>query len=91
MKKALSFLVALFVMTQLSFAAQPKFVKSWTEPEEVGSGKTVTATVEFTGSQKDLKEVYLTVREYPYDYHNIYLKPIEGKKEPMVYRRNHTI
>ena len=47
------------------FAAQPKLVKAWVEPEEAAFGDSINLYVGFSGSAKDLKEVYLTVREYP--------------------------
>jgi len=80
MKKSLLILVAVFCVGQLAFAGQPKLVKAWVEPEEAAIGDSVKLYVEFTGSAKDIKEVYLTVREYPYDYPRIDLQPMGTKK-----------
>jgi hypothetical protein len=38
------------------------------EPDLADIGETVALKVQFTGSHEDLKNVYLTVREHPYDY-----------------------
>ena len=79
-KVALVALVALFTISGLAMAAQPKLVDAKITPEKASVGDKVTVTVEFSGKAKDLKQVYLTVREYPYDGPTIVLKPVEGKK-----------
>ncbi len=80
MKKTALILVVLFTLASLATAAQPKLVEAKITPEKAAVGDKVTITVEFTGKAKDLKQVYLTVREYPYDGPTIVLKPVEGKK-----------
>ena len=80
MKKAILILVVLFTMASLATAGQPKLVEAKITPEKAAIGDKVKLTVEFTGKKTDLKQVYLTVREYPYDGPTIVLKPTEGKK-----------
>lgn len=80
MKKTALILVVLFTLVSLATAAQPKLVEAKITPDKASVGDKVTVTVEFTGKAKDLKQVYLTVREYPYDGPTIVLKPVEGKK-----------
>ncbi len=79
-KTAVVALVALFTLASLATAAQPKLVEAKIAPEKAAVGDKVSITVEFSGKAKDLKQVYLTVREYPYDGPTIVLKPVEGKK-----------
>lgn len=72
MKKVIIFvLLMLFVLVHLSFAGQPKLKKAVIKPTEASIGDTIKVVVEFTGVHKDIREVYLTVREYQYDYPRI--------------------
>ena len=80
MKKSAFILVALLLLTSL-VAAKPELVQASISPEKASVGDKVKVSVEFTGKKADLKQVYLTVREYPYDGPTIVLKPIEGGKK----------
>ncbi|MCI0515781.1 hypothetical protein L0128_21415 [candidate division KSB1 bacterium] len=72
MKKAVILaLLMLAVLVQLSFAEQPKLKEAAVKPTEAAIGDTIKVTVEFTDVRKDIREVYLTVREYQYDYPRI--------------------
>ncbi|MBN2091814.1 hypothetical protein JW964_19520 [candidate division KSB1 bacterium] len=64
-------LLMLAVLVQLIFAEQPKLKEAAVKPNEAAIGDTIKVTVEFTGVRKDIREVYLTVREYQYDYPRI--------------------
>lgn len=79
MKKLLT-IAMLLLAAQILVAGQPRLVKATLEPVEVSPGGTIKLYIEFTGSSSDLKEVYLTVREYPWDYPKIPLTPVKGKK-----------
>ena len=79
-KTAVIVLVALFTFASLATAGQPKVIEAKISPEKATVGEKITVTVEFSGTAKDLKQVYLTVREYPYDGPTIVLRPVKGKK-----------
>ena len=62
----------------VSCASQPKLVETMIEPEFVSPGDSIYLSIQFTGKQSEMKEVYLTVREYPYDFPMIKLLPKEN-------------
>ena len=59
----------------LGCASQPKLLQARFEPKAVTAGDDVRFVVVFSGKQIDLKEVFLTVREYPDEYPKIPLSP----------------
>lgn len=69
--------ILLCILVSISFAAQPELKEAKIDPAVATVGDSVTVSVEFTGTSKDLKEVYLTVREEPYEYPRIPLKNTE--------------
>ena len=78
MNKVLIMLIALVMSILISCASQPKLVKAYVEPEQASPGDLIKMYAQFTGSAKDLKAVYLTVREYPSEYPRIDLYPGTG-------------
>jgi hypothetical protein len=64
-------LLLVIILIQFSYAEQPKLKEAAVKPTEAAIGDTIKVVVEFTGVQKDIREVYLTVREYQYDYPRI--------------------
>ena len=65
---------ALMLGLLASCSSQPKLVQTSIEPELLAPGESANVTVEFSGNQSDMKQVYLTVREYPYDFPMIELE-----------------
>jgi hypothetical protein len=61
----------------ISCASQPKLVETMIEPELAAPGDSIYLSIKFTGMHTDMKEVYLTVREYPDDFPMIKLLPKE--------------
>lgn len=84
MKRSTAVSIMLFSIAVIAYAGQPKIKKTILEPEEAAAGDSIRLTIQFTGKHEDLKEVYLTVREYPYEYSKILLQPVEGKKNTWV-------
>ncbi len=64
-------LLMLFILVQSSLAEQPKLKEAVIKPNTAAIGDTVNIKVEFSGVHKDIREVFLTVREYQYDYPRI--------------------
>jgi len=81
MKKAVLTLFALFLITGMAMAKQPKLVKATITPAKAAIGDSVKVQVEFTGKQSALKQVYLVVRGYEYDTDAIVLKPAADTKK----------
>lgn len=81
MSKAILLVLTLAMSILVSCAGQPKLVKAYVEPEQASPGDLIKMYVQFTGSSQDLKEVYLTVREYPSEYPRIelYSSPDDGQ------------
>ena len=75
MRKVLliSLMASLYIF--VSCANQPKLIETMIEPEFVTPGDSIYISIQFTGKQSEMKEVYLTVREYPYDFPMIKLLP----------------
>ena len=61
----------------VSCASQPQLVETMIEPEFAAPGDSIYLSIQFTGKPSDIKKVYLTVREYPYDFPMIKLLPKE--------------
>lgn len=81
MKKLALTLTALFLVSSLALAGQPKLVKATISPEKASIGDSVKVEVEFTGKKADLKQVYLVVRGYEYDTDAIVLKACDESKK----------
>ncbi len=81
MKKTILTFVALFLITGMAMAKQPKLVKATITPSKASIGDSVQVKVEFTGKKSDLKQVYLVVRGYEYDTDAIILQPDENSKK----------
>ncbi len=71
------FLIAAILSLSLliSCSSQPKLMQAVIEPELASPGASANVQVEFSGNKSEMKNVYLTVREYPYDYPMIELLP----------------
>ena len=81
MKTALFITILLSLSLLMSCGSQPQLVKATVEPELVSPGDQVNFQVKFTGKKEDMKQVYLTVREYPYDFPMIPLDPDNSSSE----------
>ena len=75
MRSILAVAAILSLTLLLSCSSQPQFMKASIEPELAAPGATTSVSVEFSGTQAEMKQVYLTVREYPYDFPMIELLP----------------
>jgi hypothetical protein len=75
MKKNFLILQILSMIIFMSCTSQPKLINAQVEPELAAVGDSIMLNVIFSGSKDDLKGVYLTVREHPYDYPMIRLFP----------------
>lgn len=64
MKKVIFMVFLILVAFNFMYAGQPKLKEAKIEPQSVTSGEKAKISVAFTGSKKDIKEVYFVVREY---------------------------
>jgi hypothetical protein len=75
MKKVGGSGIILLMGLLIACSGQPKLMQATVEPEIASPGESITLQVQFSGTYTDMKNVYLTVREYPYDYPMIELSP----------------
>jgi len=75
MRSILIIAAVLSLALLISCSSQPQLMKASIEPELAAPGAEASVSVEFSGMHADMKQVYLTVREYPYDYPMVELEP----------------
>jgi hypothetical protein len=74
--RSILFIAALLSLALLiSCSSQPQLMKASVEPEMAAPGASANVSIEFSGTHADMKQVYLTVREYPYDFPMVELYP----------------
>lgn len=81
MKKQFLFTLSILFVAGIALADQPKVKVAKIEPAVATVGDTVKMVVEFTGKQKDLKEVSFIVREFQYETPRYYLKADKNSKK----------
>ncbi|MBN1998738.1 hypothetical protein JW935_14360 [candidate division KSB1 bacterium] len=75
MKKIIPVAFVLLFLKHLCFAGDIVLKEAKIEPSVISTGDTVRVSILFSGTVNDLKEVYLTVREYTEEYPWIPLEP----------------
>lgn len=81
MKKLFGMASLLIILLGVANAAQPLLLSTNVQPAVAAPGDTVKMQIEFSGKAEEIRDVIVTVREYPNDAPKFQLKPSnkEGK------------